>query len=311
MITTVTLNPAIDKTINIKSINSSDVTMIQSSHLDAAGKGINVSKNLDALRKRSKATGFLAGSSGNFIKEQLSLLNIDSKFITIDGDTRTNLKIIIESPSEIIELNESGPFVSQSNLKQLITQLDNLLIKNDWLVLSGSLPKGLDNNTYKILCQRYKNKEINVIVDASKEPLTYAIDALPNIIKPNLYELQIYANKRLETRQDIIEAAKSICQKGVETVVCTLGNKGAIAVTKYHVYTVDALAINAHSTVGAGDAFVAGLVYGLDEQKELKTALKWATATAAAAAETTSTNPGSYLRIQDLYNQVNIKEEGN
>ncbi len=310
MIITVTLNPALDKTLVVEAINRHDITPVLETHVDAAGKGINVSKTLKALGKSSVATGFIAGMTGSLISRALDRLAIEHPFITVSGETRTNLKIFSMATQATVELNEKGPMITANQYDELVRIIDDLVTEGDWLVLSGSLSEGLANDVYYQLVNRYKKLGIHCLVDASKEVFREALKASPDVVKPNRYELELYANKPLKDDQAIVDVAKEICLKGVGCVVCTLGKDGAIAVTPQAVYRVSPMLAKVKSTVGAGDAFVAGLVYGFDEQLTLIETLKWATATAVAATETDGTQPGSIERVRAFKDKIQVEKEG-
>jgi 1-phosphofructokinase len=306
MIYTLTLNPAVDHTIYVDEINNKDVTRVKKTIKDGAGKGINVSKVLRTLHVDSICLGFIAGDNGRYIKNELAKRDIPIGFIEVNGETRENIKLIITHENKVIELNEVGPKINSSNKKELIMKLDNLLKKDDILVISGSVPEGIEKTMYADIVDRYK--DVFTILDVSGELFTYGVQGLPNVIKPNLYELEQYANKSLKSDNAVIEVCKKLVEQGIEHVVVTLGSKGALYVSAEHVYKVEIPTVQAKSTVGAGDSFVAGLVYGFHHHFSVDKLLQYAAAVASASVKSEGTAKVDPEDINELFYLTKVKE---
>lgn len=142
MIITVTMNPAIDKTVDIDRLERGDLNRIKRVELDAGGKGINVSKTIKELGGSSIATGFLGGNSGQIIRQVLKDWGVETDFVEVDGETRTNLKVV-EKMGEVTELNEPGPEVTEAQLEALMLKLEGYAGADTLFVLAGSIPKGV------------------------------------------------------------------------------------------------------------------------------------------------------------------------
>lgn len=310
MIYTVTLNPAIDRTVLVEEINEKDVTRVVKTVRDAAGKGINVSKVIASLGGESIATGFLAGSNGEFIQVEMISKHIKEAFVFVAGETRENIKLIETKTGKTLEINEAGPTIEPQYLDQFIKSLDRLLKKDDIVVLSGSIPGGIPTNIYQILIERYQELGITTILDSSKELLQLGIKGKPTIIKPNRYELELYSGKTLSTDQDIIEEALKICELGIKEVVITLGKEGAIFVSKEQSYKIESPQVTVQSSVGAGDSFVAGMAYALSQGYDIEKRLKYAASVAGACVMSEGTNPGKLSDVQRLFEFVKIEEIG-
>ncbi|MBU1020263.1 MAG: 1-phosphofructokinase [Firmicutes bacterium] len=308
MIYTVTLNPAIDRTVLVDEINEFDVTRVVKTVRDAAGKGINVSKVITSLGGSTIATGFLAGVNGEFIQVELMKKGIKEAFIFVGGETRENIKLIEKKSGKTLEINEAGPTIEPQYLERFIKTLDRSLKKDDILVLSGSVPGGIPVEVYQTLIERYHSLGITTILDTSKELLQKGILGKPTIIKPNRYELELYSGKKLATDQDIVTEALKICHQGIKEVIVTLGKDGAIYVSEERVFRVDSPRVVVQSSVGAGDSFVAGMAYALSEGYDTEKRLKYAASVAGACVMSEGTNPGKVTDVARLFDYVKIKE---
>ena len=308
MIVTLTLNPAIDRTIKVDQINQRDVTRVTKTIRDAAGKGINVSKVIHSLGGNTIAAGFLAGENGAFIKKALSALNISYNFVEVEGNTRENIKIQETNKNNVIEINESGPTITKEETNRLNNTLDKLLQPGDILVMSGSIPKGIENDYYKKLIEKHRQNNVKTILDTSLELLTIGLEGKPHIIKPNLYELEKLVGKELKTTTEIIQEARQICKQGIHQVIVSLGSEGVLYVDLDQVLKVTVPKVEVESTVGAGDSFVAGLSYSLDNNYSLENTLMYSASVATASCMTEGTNPGSKEDINEIYKKVKIEE---
>lgn len=304
VIITLTLNPAVDKTIEINNFNVNSVNRVSTARLDAGGKGINVSKVVQSLKGNSKALGVLAGKAGEFIKEQLDHLNIDNDFIFVEGETRTNIKIVDRINSFNTDINEKGPNLEDNALQQIIHKAIEGALDKDILVLSGSVPGNIDSNIYQVLIAKAKEKGIKTILDADGELLRQGIAAGPYLVKPNIHELERLYNKKINSPKEAIELARGIFKYGVEMIVISLGGEGSVFMTKEQTAIVEGLKVDVVSTVGAGDSMVAALAVSIERGYSLEKAIKLATATSAASVMTSGTEPGELNIIQDLEKNV-------
>ena len=307
MIYTLTLNPAIDRTIYVDEINHVDVTRVKTTRRDEAGKGVNVSKVIQSLEKSSICLGFLAGENGNYIKSQLNSKGITNYFIEVRGETRENIKLIETSTNKVLELNEQGPIVTEDDINKLFEFMDTLLQKDDCLVISGSVPKGVDVSIYKEIIARYKRKGVVTILDASNELFAKALESSPDIIKPNIYELEKYLGKELPEMKDVILECKKLEIDGVKQVIVSMGKDGALYVDCEHSVKFDVPLLKALSTVGAGDSFVAGIAVGLTKFDDPIEMIKYAASVGSASCLTEGTNPGSLEDVNEIYKKITLR----
>lgn len=307
MITTVTFNPAVDKTAQVDELIPGGLNRLKNIRQDAGGKGINVSKTLKAIGEDSTATGFIGGSAGQFIKNRLDELNIDNVFIQVDGDTRTNLKVL-DKDMNLTELNEAGPECTSEDLDKMAELLTD---RSGILVLCGNTGPGVPKNIYRTLTEKAHANGLQVIMDADGELFREGIQAHPDVIKPNRFELAQFFGKS-EDEMDaatMIELARTFIDEGVKLVVISMGIEGGLFVTKDRALQAPALKIPFQSAVGAGDAMVAALAYSLKHDLDLEQTLTLAVALSAGACMTEGTQPADAATVEKLKQEVTWEEK--
>ncbi|NLK27028.1 MAG: 1-phosphofructokinase [Clostridiales bacterium] len=308
MIITVTMNPAIDKTVDLERFEHGGLNRVSNVIMDAGGKGINVSKTIKELGGETIATGFQGGSSGTLILDTLNELGINSDFVKINKEIRTNLKVV-ENNGFVTEFNEPGPMITPEELELLVNKLVNYAKEDVLFVFSGSIPKGIDPSIYGSLIKKVKEKGAKVLLDADGELFVGAVDTKPDIIKPNRHELEKYFS--LDYRADeneLIQMGNQLLDKGIKLVAISLGQMGALFLTKERKVRCPGLKVEAHSTVGAGDAMVAALSYGYDQGFDFLDMVKLSMATSAGAVITKGTKPPNREVVEQLIKDVEIIE---
>jgi 1-phosphofructokinase len=305
MIYTVTLNPAVDKTVEINDFSAGKVNRVSSVRLDAGGKGINVSKVIASLGGRSIAMGLLGGSSGSFIKDYLDSRGIDNDFIFIDGETRTNLKITDSLRGTNTDINEPGPAVSSNELDMLLQRLLERVRKDSIVIFSGSVPDKADKTIYARWIEAVKKKGAVTVLDADRELLKNGIKAVPYLVKPNIYELgQLFDTVIEDVVQAERYARKLVGDVGIKLAVVSMGEKGALFVDKARSLLAHGIKVEVKSTVGAGDALVAALAYSIDTGAGFEEAARLAAACSAANVTTSGTQAADRSLIDELQGQV-------
>lgn len=306
MIITVTFNPAIDKTAEVEELIVGGLNRLKNVLMDAGGKGVNVSKTIQALHGSSICTGFLAGSAGTFIAETLAQLQIDSDFVWVSGSTRTNLKVL-NKDMELTELNEAGPMIQEAQLEALMQKVLSHTNKDTLVVLSGNVSPGVKNTVYKDMIERIHEAGGKVLLDADGDLFKEGIQARPDIIKPNKYELASYFHVGQDvSNQEIIRLAKTLLNEDTKLVVVSMGKEGSIFITKDATFQAEALSIEAHSAVGAGDAMVGAIALAIDQQYDLHRLMSLAVAASAGAVMTKGTKPADYETVEKLKRKVMI-----
>ena len=307
MIITVTLNPAIDKTIEIDDFKINNVNRITSTRVDVGGKGINVSKVIKELQYKSLALGFVGGNSGNQIRDYLKDSNINNDFLYIRGETRTNIKIFDKVNNTHTDINENGPSVTIENINDIKQKIMEYCDQKSLVILSGSIPSGADSNIYGEIINDIKSKGGRVILDADGDMLMEGIKAGPYIVKPNVEELEKAFGIRIDNEDKIIETAKKILEYGVSFVVISQGSEGSLVISRDKIAKVVGLKVEVKSTVGAGDSMVAAMAVGTENNFSFEETMRLACATSAANVMTEGTQTGRLTDIEELKKEVTIK----
>lgn len=310
MIITVTMNPAIDKTVEVSKFLYNGLNRISRVEYDAGGKGINVSKTIHELGGESVAIGFLAGNSGQTIQNVLRSKGIACDFVEVSGETRTNTKVV-EDDGTLTELNEPGPCITEADLNKLKEKLLKYAEADNLFVFSGSVPAGVPKGIYKELILLVKEKGAKTLLDADGEAFREAVKAGPDIIKPNQVELAEYCG--MDNSADslaFVEAVKPLREKGVKNIAISMGKDGALFLLDGYQVQCPGLRIKAHSAVGAGDAMVAALAYAEDKHLNKEEIVQLCMAVSAGAVITIGTKPPSKEVVEKLIEQVTIKEIG-
>lgn len=279
MIITVTLNPALDKFIQLDKLKVGELNRYKKTVVRAGGKGINVARVLNILKREVLAMTILGGSTGKRIKKLMKEENIPFDIILTEINTRENIKLIEESKRET-EVNQKGhiDYKSFFEFKEL---LKKRLKRATILILAGSVPEGLSPEIYQELINLAKEHDVKTILDTSGVPLRSGIECRPYLIKPNIFELGDLIGKDLSSISDVYDSMKTLLNKGVETIVVSLGEQGALYANKEECYQIIPPEVNIpYSTVGAGDSMVAGLASAIDKGYNLRDMAKYVTSIA-------------------------------
>ncbi|ATP41665.1 1-phosphofructokinase [Solibacillus sp. R5-41] len=278
MITTVTLNAAIDQVYEMNSFVMGQTNRVMQKFQQGGGKGINVARVIKALDGDVLIGGFIGGLNGEKIKASLQEQRLPTSFIQIEGESRICLTVTNYQTKEMTELLEEGPTIQQHEWKEMLRWVEVQAESSKYLVLSGSLPKGVPSNAYATIIHLLKQKGVRVALDTSGEALKQGIEAIPFAIKPNEDEISQLIGKPVEMQEDLIQAGEKLRDLGIEHVCFSLGEKGALFINSTGNYQVNAPKINVVNTVGSGDAFLAGLILKLSQGASDEEAYKWAVA---------------------------------
>ena len=302
MVYTITLNPALDYTISIKQLTLNEINTSESEEILPGGKGINVSIILKRLGIDTVTLGFISGFTGEEIKRLIENEKIKTDFIEIkEGNSRINVKILEEKRETAI--NSCGPFVENEYIEKLYQKLENLN-KEDILVLSGSIPKGINEDIYEKICKKVKEKNVKIVVDATKDLLVNTLKYNPFLIKPNHYELGEIFNTKITNKEQAIDCAKKLQKSGAENVLVSMGSNGSVLLDENgKIYKKEALQNkNVINTVGAGDSMVAGFLAGYLKYKNYEDALKLGISSATATVG--SKHLGTQEKIIEYFSSI-------
>jgi 1-phosphofructokinase family hexose kinase len=261
---TVALNAAIDTTLIITTpLISGPAHKAREVFRLPGGGGINVARVLRTLNVPARATSLLGGQAAGFIKHKIEQEGIDISWHNIAGETRSCTTVVEWTSRKVIEINEPGPTVTETEAQAFLSLFETHLSDTCCVVLSGSLPPGIPDNYYAQMIQRANQAGILTLLDTSGNALFEGLKAQPTIIKSNSYEAQHFLGRPLLNIEDAIEAGQHMRQQGAQIAIITLGDKGAILITEVGIWQAHLHLPEAFSTVGCGDAFVAGFVAGI------------------------------------------------
>lgn len=308
MIKTLTLNPAIDETISIENFRLDEVNRIKQSRKDAAGKGINVSKVIKALGSKSIAMGLIGGDSGEWIHKELKKMNIESDFVKTSGETRVNIKIVDPQNKTFTDLNAKGAFISEEETNLVLRKFTENISEEDIAVLAGSLPQNVPDNVYQNIIEKLSKIGVKTILDASGSSFEKGLEAGPSLIKPNVEELEMLLDIKINTKEEVAIAARKLIEEyDIEYIVVSDGGNGSYFITKSESVWAKGIKVDVKSTVGAGDSMVAALALSLERRDNLENMAKWAAATSTANVMTEGTQTGDLHTIEKLYSQIEIE----
>ena len=297
MIYTVTLNPALDRTIWVRQVLPDDSNRIEQEHRYAGGKGIDVSKVLTALGVENRAHGFVGGFAGEELEGLLLNEGIACDFVRISHETRTNIIVTDQSRERQTVFSARGPKIRPYELMRMIHKIEKLE-QPETVIVSGSLPPGINPRICRKIIEIARGQGARVILDADGEILRQCLPACPEIIKPNIHELSRLAGEELSGTDAIIGAARRIRDQGVAVVLVSMGAKGILMVREEETWLATPPPVKVINTIGAGDSAVAGFVFGLTEGKSFRESLAYA----VAAGTATTLRPGTALcRKEDIF----------
>ncbi|MFZ5885261.1 MAG: 1-phosphofructokinase [Chloroflexota bacterium] len=308
MIYTLTLNPAIDRELTVTEIQFDSVLTAVRSQVDFGGKGFNVSRLLKSMGMPSTALGFVGGRAGERLRLGLQELGITTDFVSIPGETRTNVSIVTEKHDHYIKVNEKGPSVDEPKQRELLDKIASLAGPGDWWVLAGSLPPAVPDSFYAQIIEILNARQAITILDTSGESLHLGCEAKPFLVKPNAEETRKLTGLPVNTTAQIVVAAKALRRMGAQNVVISMGKKGALLQTADESWLVHSPKVKEKNPIGAGDSMVGGLVWALSQGYSLKESLGWGAASGAATASMSGTEVGSRTLIEELFQQVKYEK---
>ncbi|HET9920190.1 MAG TPA: 1-phosphofructokinase [Ktedonobacteraceae bacterium] len=277
-ITTVSLNPAIDQTVQINDFRTNAVNRGQAMQFNAGGKGVNVASFLADTGHVVAVTGFLGEENLEIYERFFARKHIDDHFVRIPGSTRTNVKIVDEANQCTTDINMPGLTPAPEGLQTLSSEIEQLATSCDWFVLAGALPPAVSATLYATIITQLKARGKRVVLDTSGEALRQGVLVSPTVVKPNIDELQQLTGRMLGSESEIEQAARQLLKGGIELVVVSMGERGALFVDQETALVAVPPTVTVKSTVGAGDAMVAGLIAGLVQEASLSDCARLATA---------------------------------
>lgn len=294
-VATVTLNPAIDQTVRVDGFQTNTVNRGMTMQFDAGGKGVNVASFLADYGHPTAVTGFLGLENADIFEKHFARKQIDDRFVRIPGSTRIGVKIVDEANQQTTDINMPGLVPAAEAIDKLLETIDGLAPAYDWFALSGNLPPGVPATIYAMIVTLLKKHGKQVVLDTSGEALREGVRGVPTIVKPNVDELQQLTGESLPDEASIEQAARQLLG-GIQLVVISMGERGALLVDAGTTVIAIPPRVPVKSTVGAGDAMVAGLIAGQIQGLSLPDCARLATAFSLGAI----TQVGAHLPASEI-----------
>ena len=307
MITTICMNPCFDKTVEISELKVGQVNRIRDARVDLGGKGINVAVVAERLGLDVQCLGIMGKDGSEELTALIEKENLKHTFMQIPGHVRTNTKVVSGNNQGVTELNEPGPTVDAECLNEFFELAKEKTKNSDMVVLTGSLPPGCPEGTYRDLLKILEGKKC-ILDTEGKELELAAKGACPFLIKPNLKEMEATLGIELRTMRTIRDAALLFIRLGVEHAVVSMGEMGAMYVSADKTLFAPALRVEIKSTVGAGDAMIGGMLLGYEREKDMSRAFRYGIAAGAASVMTAGTQLIVREDFERLLDMVKIQE---
>lgn len=307
MIITVTMNPAVDRTVWLDHLEKGGLNRILSKKTDVGGKGINVSKTIHTLGLKSIATGLIGGKSGRMIERVLQEQGIQTDFVKIEGNNRINTKVA-ETDGSVTELNELGPHISEEELNDLLQKLDQYANEDTMFVFSGSVPDGVPEEFYELAIKMVHQKGAKVFLDADRMLLKRGLKAKPDFLKVNQQELETLFGTKVSDVKEAAILGMRLLDEGVGFAVLSLGSEGAVFISQNFCVRCPGLKVPIVSTVGTGDGMVGALASSWEEGISFEAGIRLAMAVSAATVTTQGTRPADQMMVMKLYQKVKFEQ---
>lgn len=305
-VVTITLNPALDLTGSLDTLNVGTVSLVNKGSLHAAGKGVNVAKVLSDLGADVTVTGFLGRDNQEMFCQLFEEMGAHDEFIRIQGSTRINVKLV-EANGEVSDINFPGIKVSNEDIASFEATLLRLAQDHDYFVLAGSLPTGVSPSLCASWIEKLHSLGKRVLFDSSRDALAAGLNAHPWLIKPNDEELSQFVGRELVTPEECRTAAAELAEKGIENIVVSMGANGTMWLNQGQWLHAKPPRMEVVSTVGAGDTLVAGLCWGHMQNMDKESLITFATALSALAVTQVGVGVTSETQLITLQKEIQLQ----
>ncbi|GMQ48379.1 1-phosphofructokinase [Vibrio sp. 10N] len=306
-VVTITLNPALDLTGSLETLNKGSVSLVNQGSLHAAGKGVNVAKVLSDLGAEVTVTGFLGSDNQELFCQLFTEMGALDKFVRVAGSTRINVKLV-EQSGDVSDINFPGVEVDTEAIAAFEQTLNELMAEHDYFVFAGSLPRGITPEQCATWIAHLQQNGKRVLFDSSRDALAKGLDSKPWLIKPNDEELSQFVGRHLTTQAQCLEAAESLSDKGIANIVVSMGAEGVLWLESGEWLQARPPKMSVVSTVGAGDTLVAGLCWGHMQSKPKTELLSFATALSALAVSQVGVGVASVEEVLSLQQKIELQK---
>ncbi|HZH98339.1 MAG TPA: 1-phosphofructokinase [Fimbriimonadaceae bacterium] len=310
MILTVTLNPSVDHALFIEHLKVGDTNRVKRTERDAGGKGVNLARVAAELGAQTVATGFLGGGPGAYVRRVLERQGVQHRFIEVAGETRINFSVEDADKNPPTTFNEQGPEITAAELQELIAQVEELAPHVEWLAMGGSLPPGVPDDIFARLTEIGRRAGCKTVVDADGEPMKLALEARPNMIKPNHKEAARLLGRPVESTEEAVGVARELLNaldQAYGVAVVSRGADGAVLAHQGGVLLAQSPEVQVRSTIGSGDSMIGGILFALMSGMSLEEAFRWGIAAGAATATTDGSEIARRPVVLELLERVRIE----
>jgi len=306
LIVTLTINPAIDRIISVDRLAFEDRAYINSSRESAGGRGINVSSVIHSFGGETLAVLISGGDSGKRLEGLLGKCGYRIAVVPVQNEIRTNLTIT-DKHGLTVNLNEPGPQLAKAEVARVERVVRDTLDHASWLMICGSIPPGVPPAFYGKLISMARHKKVKTLLHADGDALREGIAARPTVVSPNQQEAGRLLGQTLLTRTHYLEAAERIRQLGADSVVLTLGSRGAVGAFADGLMEALPPRIDAVCPIGAGDALMAAYAWARERRTSVAEALRWGVAAGTASARLPGMSFASLAQAREIYRQVEVR----
>lgn len=306
MILTLTINPSIDRNVLVDRLVFEDRAYIQSRTDAPGGRGINASRVLHSFGAKTLAIATCGGAVGEKFEKLLAKASFPVKLVRIGHEIRTNFTIT-DQHGLTVKLNEQGPHITAEELVRVEKAVEQRLEPVSWLMLCGSIPPEVSADFYTKLIRLARERKVKTLLDTDGPPLLHGVETGPTVVTPNQMEAERLLNRALITRAHFIEAATRIKAMGPESVILSLGGRGAVAVNGNQLLEAIPPRIEAVSPVGSGDALAAAFVWAASKKKDFADCVRWGVAAGTASARLPGMEFASLEQTKEIYKSVEVR----
>jgi len=306
LIVTLTVNPAIDRTISVDRLAFEDRARIDSRRDSAGGRGINAAGVIHDFGAQTLAIFPSGGKQGKRLEELVAKCGLPSLPVPIAHEIRINLNIT-DRQGLTASLNEAGPQLDKPEIERLEKAVHKSLTGASWLLLCGSLPPGVPADFYARLVAIARRRKVSTLLDTDGPALREALAAGPTVVAPNQPEAERLLDRALLTRNHFIDAAARIRQMGSEMVLLSLGSRGAMGAAAGYIVEAVPPQVDALCPIGSGDALAAAFTWSMERTGDFTDSVRWGVATGTASAMLPGLRLASLAQAQEIYRQVEVR----
>jgi 1-phosphofructokinase family hexose kinase len=306
LIVTLTINPAIDRTVSVDKLVFEDRAYVIDRSEAAGGRGVNASHVIHSFGGKTLALLASGGARGEQMEKLLAKLAFPYEVVRVHSETRVNLTIS-DKQGLTVKLNEIGAPLEEQEVAEIHRLVDARLAKAQWLMICGSVPPGVSSRFYCEVIEMAKQRGVKTLVDTDGDALLHSLEAKPTVITPNQHEAERLLGRALLTRTQFLEAVDRIQAMGAESVILSLGSRGAIGSGPEGIFEVLPPRVDVLCPIGAGDAMAAAFTWSMEKKKSFADSLRWGVAAGTAKAMLPGMTFPTLEQTRAVYKRVEVR----